>query len=160
MSTRTNELLLVSGLSEVALGALTGWPYALAIADADRAKSLGIGSTARLRQWHLDLIALGSLTALAGAAVPDLPRRVGVPLALGAWTNANAFGVLVFRPEAKDHPLYRAGVAASFITTSCGFVSLAAVAGRRAVQRSGRRRRRRNRSAPFAGLRSRRGVNV
>ena len=143
MPTRTNDLLLASGLAEVALGALTGWPYALAIADSDRAKSLGIRSTPRLRQWHLDLIALGSLTALASAAVPDLPRRVGLPLAVGAWTNANAFGVLVFRPEAKDAGWYRAGVAASFLTTRWGFCGLAAIAARRARTSSRGRRRRR-----------------
>jgi hypothetical protein len=48
--------LVVSGLAELALGALTGWPYALAIADEERAKALGIRSRARMRQWHLDLI--------------------------------------------------------------------------------------------------------
>lgn len=79
MPTKTNQLLLASGLTEVALGALTGWPYAMAIADADRAQALGIRSTARLRQWHLDLIALGGLTALASATVDDLPRGVAFP---------------------------------------------------------------------------------
>jgi len=42
-----------------------------------------------------------------------------VPLAVGAWVNANAFGVLAFRPELKDHPVYRAGVASSFVAASC-----------------------------------------
>ena len=126
-----NSLLLASGLCEVALGAVTGWPYALAIADPDRARSVGIRSTARMRQWHLDLIALGGLTALAASAVPGLPRRVAYPLAVGAWTNANAFGVLVFRPDAKDHLLFRVGVGGSFAATTWGFVGLAAVAARR-----------------------------
>jgi hypothetical protein len=134
----TNRLLLASGFTEVALGAVTGWPYALAIADPDRARRAGIRSTARLRQWHLDLIALGGLSALAATAVPDLPRRVAYPLAIGAWTNANAFGVLVFRPGAKDHPLYRTAVGGSFTATTWGFVGLAAVAVRRL---SGRRSR-------------------
>lgn len=44
--------LMVSGLSELAMGALTGWPYGLAITDSERAKKLGIRSTARLRQWR------------------------------------------------------------------------------------------------------------
>lgn len=90
----TNDAVVLSGLIELAAGALTGWPYALAITDPDRVRKLGIRSTARLRQWHLDLIALGALTVLAGTAVPQLPRRVAWPLAIGAWTNANAFGVL------------------------------------------------------------------
>lgn len=128
---KTNDAMIVSGLSEVALGALTGWPFALAISDPERARQLGIRSTPRMRQWHLDLIALGSLTALAGAVVPDLPRRVAWPLMLGAWTNANAFAPLVVKPEVRDHPVYKAGAVASFVTTSWGFVGLATVAARR-----------------------------
>ncbi|MCA2245057.1 carbon-nitrogen hydrolase family protein [Mycobacterium sp. WUMAC-067] len=128
---RTNETLVLSGLVELAAGAVTGWPYALAIADAERARRIGIRSTPRLRQWHLDLIALGALSLLVGAAVPELPRRVAWPLAAGCWTNANAFGLLAFRPEAAETPAYRIAVAASFTTVSWGFVSLAALALRR-----------------------------
>jgi hypothetical protein len=124
----TNQALVAAGLAEVALGAATGWPFALAIADPDRARSLGVRSVARLRQWHLDLVALGGLTVLAATAVPDLPRRVAVPLGVGAWANANAFGVLVFRPEARDHPAYRAAVGASFAATTWGFGGLALTA--------------------------------
>jgi hypothetical protein len=130
-ASRTNETLIVSGLSELAVGALTGWPYALAVSDPERARELGIRSTARLRQWHLDLIALGALAVLVGTAVPDLPRRVAWPLALGCWTNANAFGVLVVKPDAKDHPAYRAGTVASFATVSWSVISLVHLAARR-----------------------------
>ena len=123
--------LVVSGLTEVALGALTGWPMALAVSRPDDLQKIGIRSAARLRQWHLDLIMLGALTAGASRVVPDPPRSVGVPLAVGAWVNANAFGVLAFRPELKEHPAYKAGVAASFVSTSWGFTGLAAVAWKR-----------------------------
>jgi len=117
--------LVVSGLAELALGALTGWPYALAIADPERARALGIRSTARMRQWHLDLIALGGLTVLAGTALPGLPARVAWPLGIGAWTNAMSFGVLVGWPDLRDHPAYRTAVVGSFLTTSTGFAGLA-----------------------------------
>lgn len=130
----TNEAMVASGLGEVALGALTGWPFALAISDPERARRYGIRSTPRMRQWHLDLIALGSLTALAGVAVPDLPRKVAWPLMAGAWTNANAFAPLVARPELRDHPAYRAGAVASFAITSWGFAGLASVAAGRALR--------------------------
>jgi hypothetical protein len=130
-SERPVDGLVVSGLAELALGALTGWPYAIAIADPQRAKALGIRSTARMRQWHLDLIALGGLTVLAGTAMPDMPARVKWPLGVGAWTNAMSFGVLVAAPEAKDHPAYRAGVIGSFIATSTGFVGMAGEGVRR-----------------------------
>lgn len=130
-----NDAMLLSGLSELALGALTGWPYALVIADPEKAKQVGIKSGARMRQWHLDLILLGGLTVLASTAVEDVPKAVGVPLSIGAWTNANAFGVLVVKPGAKDHPLYRAAVSASFAAVSWGFCGLAVTAARRARKR-------------------------
>jgi len=123
--------LVVSGLAELAFGALTGWPYALSITAPDRAAALGIRSRARMRQWHLDLIALGGLTVLAGTALPGVPGRIAWPLGVGAWSNAMAFGVLVARPELEDHPAYKAAVGASFVSTSAGFVGLAAEGARR-----------------------------
>jgi hypothetical protein len=120
--------LVVAGLTELAMGALTGWPMALAVSRPDDLAKIGIRSGARLRQWHLDLIMLGSLTAAAPKLVPDLPRKVSVPLAVGAWVNANAFGVLAVRPELKDHPAYRTAVGASFVSASWGFTGLAATA--------------------------------
>jgi hypothetical protein len=120
--------LVVAGLTELALGALTGWPMALAVSQPEQLKKIGIRSGARLRQWHLDLIMLGSLTAMAPRLVPNPPRGVAIPLTVGAWTNANAFGVLAVRPELKDHPLYKTGVVASFLSTSWGFTGLAVTA--------------------------------
>jgi hypothetical protein len=119
---------VVSGLTELALGALMGWPMALSVNSPEDLGKIGIRSGARLRQWHLDLIMLGGLTAASSRFVPEPPAAVAVPLAVGAWTNANAFGILAFRPELREHPIYKAGVIASFISTSWGFTSLAAVA--------------------------------
>jgi hypothetical protein len=120
--------LVVSGLTELALGALTGWPMALSVSSPEDLAKIGIRSGARLRQWHLDLIMLGGPTAASSRFVPEPPAAVAVPLAVGAWTNANAFGILAFRPQLKEHPAYKAGVIASFISTSWGFTGLAAVA--------------------------------
>lgn len=131
-----NEALIASGLVELALGTLTGWPYALAVDDPEAARRLGVRSPARLRQWHLDLIALGSLSVLIGSAVPQLPKWVTIPLGVGAWTNANSFGVLVVRPEWKELSAYRAGAVASFATVSFGFTGLAVVGVRRLLRRT------------------------
>ena len=133
MSTREQRVdgLVVSGLTELALGALTGWPMALAVSRPHDLPKIGIRSPARLRQWHLDRIMLGTLTAAAPVLVPNPPRKVALPLAIGAWVNANAFGVLAFRPELKQHPVYKTGVAASFVSASWGFTGLAAVAWKR-----------------------------
>lgn len=126
-----NEILILSGVTELAVGALTGWPYALAVSDREKVRKLGIRSVPRLRQWHLDLIALGALSLIVGTAVPNLPRRVAWPLAVGAWTNANAFGVLAFHPHADKHRAYQAAVGASFATVTWGCLSLAVLTARR-----------------------------
>lgn len=134
-SAQTNQTLVLSGIVELAVGALTGWPYALAMNDPDRIGALGIQSVPRLRQWHLDLIALGGLSVLVGSAVPDLPRRVAWPLTAGAWSNAHAFGVLAFRPEWKDSRVYQAAVAGSFAAVTWGHVGLAVLAVKRRWER-------------------------
>jgi len=123
--------LVVSELAELATGALTGWLYALVKTDSEKARRLGIKSGARVRQWHLDLIALGGLTAMAGTAVPDLPRWVKWPLGIGAWTNAMSFLPLALDPDIEQRQVYRAAVGASFVTTSVGFTGLALTAARR-----------------------------
>lgn len=126
--------LVASGLVELAVGALAGFPFALAVSDPDALKRLGVRAPARIRQLHLDLIIMGGLVAAAGTAVPDLPRRAAVPLAIGAWTNALSFLPLAVRPEVERTAFYRAGVGVSFILTSAGWVSVAAVAVRRSLQ--------------------------
>jgi hypothetical protein len=123
--------LVVTGFAEVAAGALSGWIYTLVKTDPEKARALGIRSGARIRQWHLDMIMLGGLTALAGTAVPGLPRRVAIPLGIGAWTNAMSFLPLAFDPEIEHHPAYRAAVGTSFVLTSAGFTGLAAEAAKR-----------------------------
>jgi hypothetical protein len=135
--------LVLSGFTELGFGALTGWVYALAIEDPDRARALGIKSVDRVRQWHLDLIALGGLSVLVGTALPSLPRRVAVPLAVGSWTNAMSFGVLMVKPDLTENLVYRAAITGSFAVTSVGFVGAA---------REAWSRRRRPPAAPAATM--------
>ena len=131
--------LVVSGLLEVAAGALAGWPYTLVRQDPEAARRLlGIKSAARVRQWHLDLAILGGLTVAVGTAVPDAPKWASVPLGVGAWTNAMAFLPLALKPDVDRHPVYRALTGASFVATSTGFVGMAVEGVRR--RRHGRRR--------------------
>jgi hypothetical protein len=122
---------MVSGFTELALGALTGWVYSLAITDPERARRLGIRAPDRARQWHLDLIALGGLSVLVSTALPELPRRVALPLGVGCWTNAMAFGVLMVSPDLVDTRSYQAAVGTSFVVTSAGFVGAAREVWRR-----------------------------
>jgi hypothetical protein len=127
--------LVVSGLLEVAAGALAGWPYTVVRQDPEAARRLlGIKSAARVRQWHLDLAMLGGLTVAVGTAVPDAPRWASVPLGIGAWTNAMAFLPLAFKPDVDRHPAYRALAGASFVATSTGFAGMALVGARRRLR--------------------------
>lgn len=131
------SLLLASGVTELAAGALSGWVYTLARTQPELARELGIANTARVRQWHLDLAMLGTATVALAVAVPDAPRPVAAALGVGAWTNAMAFLPLAFKPDVDEHPAFRAAVLTSFVATSIGFSGMARTVWRR---RRGRRR--------------------
>lgn len=120
--------LVTSGVVELAAGALSGWVYAAVRYDDEGARKLRIKSPARIRQWHLDLIALGTGTVALGLAVPDAPKVVQGALAAGAWTNAMMFLPLAYQPELLKHPAYRKLGLASFVATSVGFSGMAVTA--------------------------------
>jgi len=128
MAAMRPSLLLASGLTELAAGALTGWVYTFARTQPERAKAVGIESTARIRQWHLDLAMLGTATVACATAVPDAPRPVSAALGVGAWTNAMLFLPLAFNPDIDRAAPYKAAAAASFVATSVGFTGMAATA--------------------------------
>lgn len=136
--TRTTEAartapsgVVTSGVVELAAGALSGWVFAAVRYDSDGARKLRIKSPGRIRQWHLDLIALGTATVVLGLAVPEAPRTVQRTLAVGAWTNAMMFLPLAYWPEALQNPTYRKLGLASFTSTSVGFTGMAVTALRR-----------------------------
>ena len=128
MRARRPSLLLASGLTELAAGALTGWVYTFARTQPERARAVGIASTPRIRQWHLDLAMLGTATVACATAVPDAPKPVAAALGVGAWTNAMLFLPLAFKPDADETRSFRAAAAASFMATSVGFTGMAATA--------------------------------
>lgn len=141
MTSRTPSPVVVSGLTELAAGALSGWVYTLARMDPERARSLGIQNPARIRQWHLDLAMLGTATIACGLAVDDPPRLPAAALRIGSWTNAMAFLPLAFRPDLDKHPAYIGAAVTSFVATSVGFTGMAWTAARR--RRASRRAARR-----------------
>lgn len=128
--------LVASGLAQVALGALVGFPYAVATYRPELLGGRHVPAPHRIRQLHLDLIMMGGLVTATGAALPRLPRTVTVPLAVGCWTNALAFAPPAVRPATAHSPTFRALVTASFVVTSTSWVAVAAVAiGRASVGR-------------------------
>jgi hypothetical protein len=128
MSRQAPAPLVSSGLTELAAGALSGWVFTLTRTQPELAARLGIASPARIRQWHLDLAALGTASIACGLAVPDPPRLPATALTIGAWTNAMAFLPLAFKPDLDKHPAFLACAAASFLTTTIGFTGLAGAA--------------------------------
>jgi hypothetical protein len=123
--------LVASGVAELAAGALSGWVYTLCKTQPDTARALGIKSVPRIRQWHLDLAALGTATIACGLAVPQTSKVTTVALGVGAWTNAMAFLPLAFRPDLDKHPAFLGAVTASFLATTIGFCGVARTARRR-----------------------------
>jgi hypothetical protein len=136
MSRTAPSRLVVSGLAELAAGALSGWVYTIARTQPELAGRLGIKSAARVRQWHLDLAMLGTATIASGLAVPDPPPLAAAALGIGAWTNAMAFLPLAFKPDLDKHPAYMACAVCSFVATTVGFTGMAASAARRRRQHS------------------------
>lgn len=132
--------LVVSGLAQVALGALAGIPYAIATYKPQLLSHLRVQAPHRVRQLHLDLVMMGGLVAVTGVAVPRVPRVVAV----GCWTNALASAPPAIKPSIENSPAFRALVAASFVTTSTSWLAVAAIAARRwraaAIARGGNRK--------------------
>ncbi|MGC4937960.1 hypothetical protein [Kribbella sp. DT2] len=123
--------LTVSGLAQIAAGAATGFAYAAVVYRPGSLDRFGVRAPGRIRQLHLDLVIMGGLVTATSAALGRLPRKVAVPLAVGCWTNALAFAPPAFAPSVEKVPAYRVLVAASFVTTTAGWIAAAAVAGRR-----------------------------
>lgn len=131
MTPHRPDALVVSGLTELALGALSGWVYTAAVKQPDLLRKVGITSPSRIRQWHLDLGMLGAYTVVCGLAVPDAPPIVALALGVGAWTNAMSFLPLAFSEDLIDRPVYLVPVVGSFVATSVGFTGMAVTAWRR-----------------------------
>ncbi len=136
MSARPSALV-TSGAIELAAAALSGWVYTLAMGDKEKAERLGIVSAPRVRQWHLDLVMLGTCSVALGLAVPDAPKIVERSLAAGAWSNAMLFLPLAFEPKLVQDNKYQSVAGISFVSTTVGFVGMAvtAVLRRRAARR-------------------------
>jgi hypothetical protein len=129
-TTRASRLVR-SGIVEIAAGALSGWIYTLARTQPQLADHLGIREAERVRQWHLDLVMMGTAVTVCGLAVHNPPRIASAALRLGSWTNAMAFLPLAVKPNLYDNRVFLAASVGSFVATSVGFTGLAAAALRR-----------------------------
>src|SRR5687768_17348637 len=70
--TTTVNGLVASGLAQIGVGALVGFPYAAASYKPELLERFGIQAPGRIRQLHLDLIMMGGLVTATGVALPHL----------------------------------------------------------------------------------------
>lgn len=126
--------LVAAGATQVAIGALSGWPLAAVVGLPGAAARLGVRDVHRLRQAHLDVLIMGGLVTAAGL-VDDVPPWAGLAVRVGAWTNPLLFVPLAFRPDGVRSPIYKVASVASFTVTCAGWVGVAAAA-RRAARRT------------------------
>ncbi len=123
---------MAAGAVEIALGALLGFPFAMAVDGGEGAqrwlRRVGVRSVRRLRQLHLDLIVMGVLLVAAGTAVPGLPLWVVLAVGVGGWTNALLFAPLAYDEDVQGRAWYRSVTLLSFIAVAAGWAGVAVVA--------------------------------
>jgi len=128
-----NRLLRASGMTELAVGALLGWPYSLAVSSPTKAARLGVRSADRLRQAHLDFVLMGALSVLDSFAVPGVPGQVAGLAVAGTWLNPGVFLVLAARPNAAERAGFRAAIGGSFAAATAARVAAAVIVCRRSA---------------------------
>jgi len=83
------ELLVTSGLIQVTLAVLIGWPLALMHSGM---KQVGpLKHTKRVLQYHLDNVFMGILQMVIATVFPDIPTGAAWLLMIGSWTNPMPF---------------------------------------------------------------------
>ena len=84
-----SEILITSGLIQVTLAVLMGWPLALLHSGW---KQVGpLRHTKRVLQYHLDNVFMGILQMVIATVFPDMPVIAGWLLLIGSWTNPMPF---------------------------------------------------------------------
>jgi hypothetical protein len=119
-------LLVKLGISELAVGVLSGWAMVAMVERPEALKRVGVRQLGRIRQTHLDLLMQGTILAAIGAAVSSVPIWIGILLVIGAYLAPLGLGVLAFRPELqKGSNVYRGLNTAVLAGFTVGWVALA-----------------------------------
>ena len=119
-------LLVKLGISELAVGVLSGWAMVAMVERPGALKRAGVRQLGRIRQTHLDLLMQGTILAAIGAAVGSVPVWIGILLVIGAYLAPLGLGVLAFRPELqKGSNVYRGLNTAVLAGFTVGWVALA-----------------------------------
>lgn len=117
--------LVKIGIAELALGALSGWLVVMTLEKPEWLRARGVKQLPRLRQAHLDWIMMGTILTAVGAAVPDIPDLIAVPLVFGALVNPSLFVPPAFWPDISKRMPYRVLSVISFVAMSGSLTALA-----------------------------------
>jgi hypothetical protein len=123
-----DQKMRASGVTQVAIGATSGWGLAALVSQPAVRDRLGV-DVARLRQAHLDVIIMGGLVT-AAATVPGIPTWARRATVVGAWTNPLLFVPLAFRRDVAATKSYQLASVASFTVTCAGWFGIARAARR------------------------------
>ena len=118
-------LLSALGLISLAAGALSGWLVLAATEQGAWLRAHGVPAPARFRQAHLDWVMMGLILIAVQTVAPGMPDWIRAAIAFGTIVNPLLFLPLAFRPDAKDHPLYKGVAIVSFTALSVGLPALA-----------------------------------
>ncbi|MEX0620518.1 MAG: hypothetical protein WD181_02965 [Solirubrobacterales bacterium] len=116
------DLLLQTGLIEIAIGAMLGWLMVVREQKPEWLKRIGIVRTHRILQIHLDFVLMGLILIAVGLVVPDPPAPLQAMLIFGTIVNPLLFAPLAFAPDFDRNFLYRSISVFSFLMISGGLV--------------------------------------
>lgn len=119
------NVLVRSGLLELALGALSGWVIVIRLERPAWLAKVGVKSPRRLMQAHLDYVMMGLIAIAVGLALPDLAHWIRILLVVGTWINPTLFLPLAFSDAADKNPVYRVVTVISFVAMSTALVAAA-----------------------------------
>ena len=119
-------LLVKLGISELAVGVLSGWAMVAMVERPEALKRAGVRHLGRIRQGHLDLLFQGTILTVVGLAMNPIPTWIGILLVLGAFAAPLLLFVLAFDSELqRSSTIYRAINMVVLVGFTVGWVGLA-----------------------------------
>ena len=117
-----------TGVAYLAFATLSGWLLVVVVERPEWLSRAGVRAPGRFRQAHIDWILMALILIAVGLAVPELGTVWQVLLVAGTIVNPALFVPMAFRPEVRDHVLFRGVSIASFTAMSLSTVAAAVTA--------------------------------
>ena len=121
-----SEVLITSGLIQVTLAVLIGWPLAMLYSGMEKVGPLRHAK--RLLQYHLDNVFMGILQMVIATVFPAIPVGAAILLLIGSWTNPFPFLLMAMsrKPVADQTGMRRFSILSFLIITPAYLWLLAA----------------------------------